>query len=336
MKRDSRLRGSTKRSFHGDQPYEVWIEGVSPSERTNDVAARALRGRLGSVLHYLALAAEKADEDVEYVHLLRVWTRRAGAAVRLYKKLIPRRRHSWLKKQLKRVRRAANDARNCDVLLERLAKEQPSDATKRCLKLVRAERAEAQAGVVAVYERLWHGNESMRRLERLVERVESRGKKTHSSTDHFGDWAHAHFRPVVERFFAALPTDKTDVLALHQFRICNKELCYDMELLTGAFPDELRTRLYPSILVIQDRQGEIIDLATAKTRIQDKIDAASDPTEVAFWRGLLANEQLKVDGACQEFWKFCTPEKLRDLREEFDKMLSRPTQLEHCAVAIGN
>ena len=155
--------------------------------------------------------------------------------------------------------------------------------------------------MVAVYEQLWHGNKSMRRLEKLIERVQSGRKKTHSSTDRFGDWAHVHFRPVVERFFAAVPTDRTDVLALHQFRICNKELCYDMELLTGAFPQELRTRLYPNILAIQDRLGEIIDFATAKTRIQDKIDAASDPAEVAFWQGLLATEQLKIDGACQGF-----------------------------------
>jgi hypothetical protein len=63
---------------------ERWVQGVSPADRTIDVAVRTLGGRLDAVLYYLPLAAEKADEDTEYVHQLRVWTRRATAALRLY------------------------------------------------------------------------------------------------------------------------------------------------------------------------------------------------------------------------------------------------------------
>ena len=44
----------------------------------------------------------------------------ATAALRLYDDLLPRRWCLWLQKQLKRVRRAANNARDCDVLIERL------------------------------------------------------------------------------------------------------------------------------------------------------------------------------------------------------------------------
>ena len=61
---------------------EKWIQGVSPADRTSDVAVRTLAGPLGAVLYYLPLAAEKADEDLEHVHQLRVWTRRATAALR--------------------------------------------------------------------------------------------------------------------------------------------------------------------------------------------------------------------------------------------------------------
>lgn len=101
---------------------EKWVEGIAPEERVGEVASRTLQGRLGAVLHYLPLAAEKADEDLEHVHQLRVWARRATAALRLYQDLLPRRRLCWMRKQLKRVRRAANGARDCDVLLERLKK----------------------------------------------------------------------------------------------------------------------------------------------------------------------------------------------------------------------
>ncbi|MGZ3385027.1 MAG: CHAD domain-containing protein, partial [Isosphaeraceae bacterium] len=135
---------------------EKWVQGLSPADRTIDVAVRTLESRLGAVLYYLPLAAKRADEDAEYVHQLRVWTRRATAVLRLYEDLLPRRRCSWLKKQLKRVRRAVNNARDCDALVERLSKGQSGSGEKRWLEATQAERAEAQKAVVAVYERLWH------------------------------------------------------------------------------------------------------------------------------------------------------------------------------------
>ena len=38
---------------------DKWIPGVSPDDRTSDVAGRTLRFRLAAVQHYLPLAAEK-------------------------------------------------------------------------------------------------------------------------------------------------------------------------------------------------------------------------------------------------------------------------------------
>jgi CHAD domain-containing protein len=308
---------------------EKWIQDVSPSDRTSDVAVQTLPGRLCAVLYYLPLAAENADEDLEHVHQLRVWTRRATAALRLYKDLIPRRRYSWMEKQLKRVRRAANDARDCDVLIERLKKKQSSRATNRWLEAVRAERAEAQTAIVAVYERLCDGDRFKRRIDKLLERVHCRGeRKTSSQAEPFGEWARAYFRPVVDRFFAAVPAEQTDEAALHQFRICGKQLRYNMELLAGAFPDEFRTRLYPTIEAMQDRLGEINDLATAKSRLREKIEAAGDRKEAASWRRLLTNEQVQLNMARQQFWEWCIPPMLRDLREGFETMLGDLTQTE--------
>jgi CHAD domain-containing protein len=149
--------------------FDKWVEGVSSRDRVDDVACRTLEARLAAIQYYLSLAAEKADEDVEYVHQLRVWVRRATAALRLYQELLPRRRLCWVRKQLKRVRRAANDARDCDVLLERLKKQTGHEAT-RWGETVRAERAEAQEAVVAVHERVGRD----RRFARLVNHVRQR------------------------------------------------------------------------------------------------------------------------------------------------------------------
>ncbi len=311
---------------------EKWVQGLSPADRTIDVAVRTLKSRLGAVLYYLPLAAKRANEDAEYVHQLRVWTRRTTAAVRLYEDLLPRRRCSWLKKQLKRVRRAANNARDCDVLVERLSKGQSGRGEKRWLEATQAERAEAQKTIVAVYERLWHDDLFPRRIDKLLERVRSRGEeKAASKIDRFGVWAHTRLRPMVERFFATVPDDQTDEAALHQFRICGKELRYAMELLVGAFSEEFRTRLYPTIEALQDRLGEINDLATAKARLRRKSEEASDAREADEWRRLLANEQTRLDQARRQFWEWCSPRMLRDLRDRFEMMLGNPTQRENPA-----
>jgi CHAD domain-containing protein len=302
---------------------DKWIQGVTSSDRPSDVAVRTLQVRLGAVQYYLPLAAKKANEDVEYVHQLRVSTRRATAALRLYADRLPRRQSSWMKKQLKRVRRAANDAREADVLIERLSEKESCSATRRWLKAVRRERAKAQKSIVKVHERLSHDDQFARRVDKLLQRVGAHGKVTAmTQEDTFGEWSRTQLRPVVELFFAAVPDDHTDEAALHRFRIRGKYLRYDLELLAGAFPDDELTSLYATIETMQDRLGEINDLATAKGRLREKIESASNPKKETAWRRLLLDEQAQYDQACQAFWEWCGPRTIQDLRDGFEKLLS--------------
>lgn len=306
-----------------DALREKWIAGAA-GDWTSDVAVCALQNRLSAVQQLLPLAARKAQEDIEYIHELRVWARRAAAALGLYEDLIPHRRFSWMKKQLKRIRRAANDARDCDVLIEWLRKKRSSRGAKRWLEDVRAERKKAQKAVVDVCKRLEHGRRFARRIDNLLQRVRSRGEeKAGAASSRFGDWAQERLCPVIEQFFRAVPSDMTDEAALHRFRIRGKELRYTMELLAGAFPDELRTRLYPIIEVMQARLGEINDLATAKTRLQQKIEAAGCAAEAVSWRRLLASEQRQFGLARQAFQDWCTPQMLQELRHGFETLPGR-------------
>ena len=228
-----------------------------------------------------------------------------------------------MKKQLQRIRKAANDARDCDVLIQRLKKRPSSRARKRWLEAVSAERAEAQKAIVAVHDRLERDDRFARRIGVLLERVRARGgERAGESRARFGDWARERLPLAVDAFFAAVPTDPTDEAALHRFRIRGKELRYVMELLAGAFPDHFRTTLYPTIEALQDRLGEINDLATAKNRLQAKIAAADGAAKVAPWRQLLTSENRRIAEARRAFWTWCTPAMLRDLRAGFDAVLA--------------
>jgi CHAD domain-containing protein len=303
---------------------DKWIDGVSPGDRTVDVAVRSLSARLAAVRHFLPLAAERAEEDGEYVHQLRVATRRASAALGLYEDFVPRRRAAWVKKQLRRLRRAANEARDCDVLARRLAEDEAGGHARHWLGRVRAERAEAQGPIVALYERLCHEGRFDDRVEGLLWRVRPRRCAATGGAGRFGDWAHQRLRPLVERFFRASPPTGGGERALHRFRIRGKELRYAMELLAGAFAPAFRDNLYPAVETLQDQLGAINDLATAQSRLRQRIGRAGHGPEVRHLRHLLDDQHARLEQARAAFHGWWTPRLRQALRDGFGDALGVP------------
>src|SRR4051794_41529286 len=100
-----------------------WVEGIGPETPVEEAARKSLEPRLAAVARCLPLAAHLAEHDVEHVHRLRVATRRACAALKLYRELLPGKEARWLKRRLRKVRKAAGDARDLDVLSQRLLAE---------------------------------------------------------------------------------------------------------------------------------------------------------------------------------------------------------------------
>ena len=153
-----------------------WITIESLDEPVTRVARRALKGRLKWLWSRLPLAAERADEDVEHVHQLRVASRRTTAAMETFAAYLPPRRAEWFDRQLKRIRRAAGEARDLDVLAIRLQKEfegQPADAAAAILERVVAARRAAQPEIINVYGRLQLRN-FRSRLHKLIRRIRLR------------------------------------------------------------------------------------------------------------------------------------------------------------------
>jgi CHAD domain-containing protein len=297
---------------------DKWIPGTSADDPVPEVACRTLQARLAAVQHYLPLAAVKAGEDVEYVHRLRVFTRRAAAALRLYAPLVPRDRAHWVERQLRRIRHAANDARDYDVLAQRWAAR-----GERLLAHVQERRAKAQELIVAIHQRVQRGRCLARRIAGLLRRVRPRGKnKAKLKKACFGAWARARLRRRVEKFFRVAPVDCFDVAALHRFRIRGKELRYAMEMLGGAFPPELREKLYPIIEALQDKLGAINDHATALARLCDRLREAEDPEERSHLRRVRDRERVCLEQTCRAFRAWWTPARREALRAGFKAVLA--------------
>src|SRR5438045_1262376 len=104
-----------------------WITELTAHTPLADAARRVLTLRLDVVHEYLPLALEKWTEDTEYVHQLRVGTRRGGAALAIFEACLPTRVFRRARKRLRKIRRAAGEARDWDVFAQAL-QEREADA----------------------------------------------------------------------------------------------------------------------------------------------------------------------------------------------------------------
>ena len=291
-----------------------WLPDVAPDDRAVDVAARALGARLDAVRRYLKRAA--ATGNPEDVHQLRVWSRRADAALDLFADLVPRRHLKWFRRWMRRLRRAAGRARDADVLARHV--DEPGATGSPHL---RADRRRGLKEVRALAERLDGGRRLRRATRRLLDRM---GRKSPQSGLRFGDLARARLAPRVAAFFEAAPAPGADDAALHRFRIRGKRLRYAMELFAGAFPPALRDELYPQVAALQERLGRVNDLATAECRLGEWLAGAGDPGTVSQLRRRLTAIGEELIRARAEFWGWWTPELRDGLRGRFAEVLGPP------------
>lgn len=287
--------------------HSKWLADASPDMPVCDVARQGVRRRLETLWYYLPLAAERPEEDIEHIHQLRVWTRRSDAALEIFRDLLPKRSSRWVQQELKRVRRAAGDARDFDVFIERLeagTDRIDADILSRILDDLRERRCAAQPAVVLAHSqlKLWQFD---LRIDLLADRVRWREG---SPEPNFGTAARQMLGPVVDKFHRARQADFSDTEALHQLRIVGKCLRYAMELLAGGFPKAFRKELYPTAGLMQDKLGLLNDHASANARLK-RWEAETDDSEMrAIYAQLAAREAAEIETTADEFRNWWTPQ----------------------------
>ena len=300
--------------------FEHWIEGIAAEDSVSHAARHSLRVRLTAVQHYLSLAAERSDEDVEYIHQLRVCSRRSTAALKLYARLFPKKEVKWFRKTLRKIRSVAGNARDLDVLVQSHETDTGTGAQE-FLADVRQRRKTAQAPIIAVC-RILEGDGRLRRhIDALLEKTDK--QISHPAVGSFGKWASARFRKILKRFIKASSADLDDVASLHRFRIRAKDLRYAMELLAPAFPAAFREQLYPVIEELQERLGEIHDHAVARVRFDNWIAKTKGKREADHVRKLREQERGKLDKLVRDFASWWTREFEAELRCSFKRVIER-------------
>lgn len=263
-----------------------WVSCISPEQSVRKVGVRILETRLRSVAYWLPCAAENCDDDVEFVHQLRVSSRRAAAALRMFRSVIDKRAFLDMQEYLRQVRNVAGAARDFDVMREQFELHRgglANDIASKWICAVQRHRGIAQEAIVALYNQM-PIEQFDQIVERLLDLVGSRNKRLGKLR--FGDYVEHDFKKTVCEFFAAFAQDLSDVEAVHQLRIRAKKLRYTIELVEVAYPACLRRRIYPQIVAIQDALGLANDHAIARDIFASWSDETEDPQLRAFLQGM--------------------------------------------------
>jgi CHAD domain-containing protein len=289
-----------------------WTAGISPNQPACEVAAGVLSARLKAVCQSLPLAAESSSEDVEYVHQLRIAARRAVEALRVFSGLIEEAQANPVRDRLRRIRLAADEARNWDVMAERFS--HGGGIPSKIVEHIEARRREVQGPIVAVYQEI-RADAFEAGIESLVQEValhrQGDGKRQ------FGRQAPQYLAPVVKKFFRAAESDLTSDESLHGLRIRTKKLRYTMEIVAVAFDPAFRKKLYPKVTLFQDLLGTVNDHATTRTLFEDWRSKSEDLEQKAFLEGLLLAEERATEDLRAAFQATWTPKVVSALKRQF-------------------
>lgn len=291
-----------------------WIMSDDRHTPVGHVASKMLRKNFDAVWAELLAVCTGSDQP-EHVHQLRVATRRTLAAVEAFHPLIPAKRREWFAKRLRRLRRAAGEARDLDVLTSRLAEHDATQARSRLVAMLAKQRQKSRTPIRAEYERLVESDWSSR-VNRLLEAVHGRRRQTS-----FRIFARRRFKPMIASFFEQADHTLRDADEIHALRIEGKKLRYTLEIFAALFPVRVRTRCQESLEQLQRTLGRCTDHAAAADRFERWARSPDAGPNRPLLAALRDDENTQAVLARKTFSKWWNPARRRWLRRHFRRTL---------------
>lgn len=310
------LQPRAKRAADGKK----WIGGA-PDDSWPAIARSMLAVRLHAVRRALSPAARQWEDDVEHVHQLRVASRRAGAALAVAADSLPKDKRRKISRQLRKIRRAAAEARDLDVLAARWRSDAKRAPLLEALKLgeeLDELRRDAQRALRRADHRKWH-RKFAKSIAKLTRRI--RQPRAGESPLTLRSHATTHLSAMAQEFFEAPPVDPADHASLHELRIRAKRLRYAIEVLAGGLPGALREDVYPQIEELQELLGRVNDHAEAIDRLC-LWSSMADPERHADYGRLIDLEIADLEQAKRRFLRFWSPARREALRQGFEQALA--------------
>lgn len=282
------------------------------------VASRTLRTRLDTVWSELRRACRDGAEP-ENVHQLRVATRRTLAAFDAFADVIPAKRRQWFEKRLVRLRRAAGEARDLDVLSDRLAlgATGAARARSRLVAMLSKQRIQSRGPIREQYEKLLDA-EWPERVERLLEGIRRRRRQPA-----FAAFARRRFKPMIAAFFAKADRKLRSAGEIHELRIAGKQLRYALEIFASVFPADVGDRCQDALERLQETLGSFTDHAAAADRLARWARSAEAGSNRELLATLRRDEDAQADAARKTFSKWWNHSRRKSLRRSFTRTLRR-------------
>jgi CHAD domain-containing protein len=246
-----------------------WISGLSAEMSLPEAARHVLYVRMQVVRDYLPRVLHESERDTEHVHQLRVGTRRADAALRIFRPCLPEKTYRLARRRLRGLRRAAGAARDWDVFLLNLVeyRDKQPEADQSGLDLLSGyalgQRCAVQVTLTAVVQE--------ERLDFESHLTDLIGAVRHPEDHSYGRQLSALARPTLTRLREDLERaasgDLTDYVHLHQVRIAGKRLRYALEVFADCFGAKMREELYPRVEEMQEILGRANDSHVAAERL---------------------------------------------------------------------
>jgi CHAD domain-containing protein len=255
-----------------------WIKGLTPQMTLAQAAREVLTARLEVVRHFLPRAMKESEEDPEFVHQLRVGTRRSDAALRIFRSCLAGRIYRGARGRLRAIRRAAGDARDWDVFLAALRQRrgEVADAQQAGLDFLigyaLAQRHAAQAALQSVEPN------QPRLFDHFMNDTIDSVQQPHEDARTLIDLARPMLLDLLDKLKQSASGNLKDYDHLHQVRIAGKRLRYAMEVFADCFAPAFREELYPQVEEMQETLGRANDSHVAAGRLvelREKLEADS-------------------------------------------------------------
>lgn len=286
------------------------------------VAARTLRLRLDAVWSELQAAcgtSARAAAECEHVHQLRVATRRTLAALDAFEDVLPAKRRAWFQRRLVRLRRAAGEARDLDVLTARLSQpDAPAAlARRRLVAMLSRQRNESREPIREIREKLlesdWPG-----RVDGLLETLDRRRHQVA-----FGTYARRCFKPMITDFFQTADRRVRTASEMHALRIKGKKLRYALEIFSAVLPSRSGDKCRRSLERMQRTLGDFTDHAAAADRFARWARGADAGASRDFLAALRREESVQANLARREFARWWNHDRRRSLRRRLESTIKR-------------
>jgi len=246
-----------------------WITDLVPEMPLLTAARHVLFVRLQVVRDYLPRVVHHPDEDIEHVHQLRVGTRRADAALRIFRCCMSDKVYRLARDRLRLIRRSAGAVRDWDVFLEELrqrlhgASAEDHPGLDFLIGYGVGQRQLLLAQLVSA------GQDQLDEFEEFITDLiaslrEPEEKNGRTALQDLARPLLAELRQNLEQTAAG---NLSDYPLLHLVRIAGKRMRYAMEVFADCFPQSFRQELYPQVEAMQEILGRANDSHVACERL---------------------------------------------------------------------